>query len=61
MEIIRHEVEITMVLDRTNESTEWRWVTECAFLDLVEDFGEIWVDGVRAVSVSVAEVFDIFG
>jgi hypothetical protein len=61
MKVIRHEVEITMVLDRTNESAEWRWVAKCAFLDLVEDFGEVWVDDMRAVGVSMAEVLNVFG
>lgn len=50
-----------MVLYSSYESTEGTGITECALLDLLEDAGEIRINGVRTVVVCVTEVFNIFG
>ena len=60
VEVVRDEVVITMLFDGTDESRESTCVTESAFLDFLEHFGEIGVEGVRTVGVRVAEVFDVF-
>jgi len=49
-----------VIFDSTNQSAEGRSITECVFLDLFEDLGEIWVKNMRAVIVCVAKILDIF-
>lgn len=61
VEVVRDEVVVAVVFDGSDESTECTSVTESAFLDLLEDGAEVWVESVRAVVVCVAEILDIFG
>jgi hypothetical protein len=61
VEVIRDEVVVAVVLDGADERAERAGVAEGAGLDRGEDVGEVGVDGVRAVSVRVAQVFDVFG
>lgn len=60
MEIIRDKVVITMVLDSSNQSSKGTGVTKGVGFDGLKDFGEVGVESVRAVGVSVTEVFDVF-
>jgi hypothetical protein len=61
VEVIRDEVVVSVVFDGAGQGTERACVAEGAGLDRLEDFEEVWVEGVGAVVVGVAEVFDVFG
>jgi hypothetical protein len=50
-----------MIFNRGNESGESTSVTKGALLDFFENVGEIRVQRMCAVGVSMAEVLDIFG
>lgn len=61
MEIIRYQVVVPVVPNRRDHASEVLGFTKSALFDLLEDLGEIGIDGVRAIIVGVAEIFNILG
>jgi hypothetical protein len=50
-----------MVFNAADEGAECVRITKGVFVDFVKDSLEVRVNGMRAISMSVAEIFDIFG
>lgn len=61
VEIVRHEIVITMLADCGDHGTEVVRRAKRALFNLVEDLVKVGIDRVGAVSVSVAEVLDVLG
>ena len=61
VEVVTDEVVIAMIGYGGHESAELVSITKGIRVNSVEDLLEIWVNGVGAVVVGMAEVFDIFG
>lgn len=59
--VIGHQVVIAVLDDAVDEGGEGAGVAKRSLLDLVEDFGERFVELVVAVNMSVAEIVDVFG
>lgn len=61
VEVIRHQVIISVVADRAYHGSKVMRCAERALFNLVEYLVQVWVDAVRSVRVGVAEIFDVFG
>ena len=61
VEVVRHEVVVTVIDDAVAQRGEAAGVAEHVGFDGLEDFGEVGVEGEFAVVVGVAEVFDVLG
>lgn len=61
VEIVRHEVVVTVVFNGTNKSTEVACITKGTRLDSIKNFDEFGVKSVCAVCVCMAEILNIFG
>lgn len=61
VEVVADEVVVAVVANGADEGGELVGVAEGVGLDGVEDFDQVRVDGMGAVVVCVAQVFDVFG
>ncbi len=59
MEVIRHKVVVAVINNSVDQSREGAFVTESAFLDGLENLGQIWVDLILAVEVVMAEILNV--
>jgi hypothetical protein len=61
MEVVGNEIIVSMVFNPADQCAECVRIAKSVFLDFVKDSLKVGVNGVRAISMSVAEVFDVFG
>ena len=60
MKVVGDKIVVAVLNDGVDQSGESSFVTESAFLDAFEDFGQIGVNLILAVEMVVAEIFDVF-
>lgn len=61
LEIVRHEVVISVLANCGNHGAEIMRGAKCALFNLVEDFVEIRINNLGAILMCVAQVFNVFG